>query len=121
MMSEIVRKNMPQQPALVLENVMFLQPLEVKEQEPKSVHIILQKQKSSLDVMVTSPSGHSDDWIVHCRAKVLLQPELPKQKQLSLSELLSEANRQSVSGYKPDADGVHEGNLFGAGQNRRLF
>ncbi|UED66657.1 SDR family NAD(P)-dependent oxidoreductase [Brevibacillus sp. HD3.3A] len=104
MMSEIVRKNMPQQAALVLENVMFLQPLEVKEQEPKSVHIILQKQKSSLDVMVTSPSEHSDDWIVHCRAKVLLQPELPKQKQLSLSELLSEANRQSVSGYKPDAD-----------------
>ncbi|TGU85760.1 hypothetical protein EN829_062360, partial [Mesorhizobium sp. M00.F.Ca.ET.186.01.1.1] len=82
MMSEIVRKNMPQQAALVLENVMFLQPLEVKEQEPKSVHIILQKQKSSLDVMVTSPSEHSDDWIVHCRAKVVLQPELPKQKQL---------------------------------------
>ncbi|WP_431809062.1 SDR family NAD(P)-dependent oxidoreductase [Brevibacillus agri] len=104
MMSEIVRKNAPQENGLVLENVMFLQPLEVKEAEPKSVHIVLQKQKSSLDVMVTSQAEHSDDWIVHCRAKVLLQPGQPQQKQLSLPQLLAGANRHSVSGYKPDAD-----------------
>lgn len=105
MMSQIVRKTIPHHDVLALENVMFLQPLQVKEEEKKSVHIVLQKQKSSYDVTVTSMLEHSDEWVVHCRAKVLIQSEQQhQQKHLSLPELLRGANKQSVSGYKPEAD-----------------
>jgi len=105
MVAHLVRKNDPQQDELVLENFMFLQPLQVKENEKKSVHIVLQKQKAWFDATVTSPSAeHPDEWVIHCRGRVSVQHGQSSQKRLILSDVLQESKKQSVSGYKPGVD-----------------
>ncbi|KWX88340.1 hypothetical protein AMQ83_07430, partial [Paenibacillus riograndensis] len=77
----------------------------MKEHEQTSVHIVLTKQKSGTDVMVTSLSGEPpDEWVVHCNGHVSnLHREEPKRR-IALTEVLQESKRQSVAGYKPGAE-----------------
>lgn len=103
--AQVLKQTAPGQGGLMMENFMFLQPLQLKEHEKKSVHIVLTRQKSGVDVMITSQSGEQpDEWVIHCKGKVsILNGEKPKRR-VALPDILKESKRQSVAGYKPGAE-----------------
>ncbi|SDN02574.1 SDR family NAD(P)-dependent oxidoreductase [Paenibacillus jilunlii] len=103
--AQILKQTVSEQGGLMMENFMFLQPLQMKEHEEKSVHIVLTRQKSGIDVMITSLSGElPDEWVIHCKGKVsILHGEKPNRR-VALPDILQESKRQSVAGYKPGAE-----------------
>ncbi|WP_019912652.1 type I polyketide synthase [Paenibacillus sp. HW567] len=103
--AQILQQTVPGQGGLSLENFMFLQPLQMKEHEKKSVHIVLTKQKSGMDVMITSQSGElPDEWVIHCKGNVSVLPGGKPKRRVDLTDVLQESKRQSVWGYKPGAE-----------------
>ncbi len=104
MIAGIFQKKMDSNLQFICENFVFLQPLQVKSDESRCVHIILTKQKNMFDVVISSINIKEDEWITHFKGIVHVQDIKDNEPVIDIKKIIGNSEILDVAGSKPGAD-----------------